>query len=421
MYTSRVEYSLEALGQVIRERREACAERMTQDDLGARAGYGAGAGVSISRIENGLTRPGPDRLKGIAKALKIGSSELQAEAEERTRELAERVDPAGRDASTTAALSIKDQAERVQNEIDHRTTVITELAEAFNVAHDRARDDFLLGFRRIALAIEGAPLPDSAELEDVEDEFDPDARTAAANRLRVSAFGVSHVLAGGVGGAAAGATAGGAAAYGTFSAAMYFGTASTGTAIGTLSGAAATNAAMAWLGGGSLAAGGAGAAGGAALLTGIVAAPALLLAIGGLIWMVRRTRKQQQELAVKLDEAAVELASTQRGFEAITDIIPRATNALDYVAVHAAHALKRWEQHLGSQPINWGSLTASQAEQYQDFVDIAASQLTVASINVQELMSSRGDERDADRVGGRGSKPGSSQDRITRLDSLGSI
>jgi membrane protein implicated in regulation of membrane protease activity len=45
-----------------------------------------------------------------------------------------------------------------------------------------------------------------------------------------------------------------------------FGTASTGTAISTLSGAAAANAALAWLGGGALAAGGGGMAAGSTLL-----------------------------------------------------------------------------------------------------------------------------------------------------------
>jgi hypothetical protein len=51
------------------------------------------------------------------------------------------------------------------------------------------------------------------------------------------------------------------------SVAMTFGTASTGTAIVSLSGAAATNAALAWLGGGALAAGGAGMAAGEAVMT----------------------------------------------------------------------------------------------------------------------------------------------------------
>ena len=52
-------------------------------------------------------------------------------------------------------------------------------------------------------------------------------------------------------------------------------TASTGTAIATLSGAAATNATLAFFGGGSLAAGGLGMAGGTAVLGGLVAGPAL--------------------------------------------------------------------------------------------------------------------------------------------------
>ncbi|MFO7961538.1 MAG: hypothetical protein R6U94_11385 [Nitriliruptoraceae bacterium] len=59
------------------------------------------------------------------------------------------------------------------------------------------------------------------------------------------------------------------------------GAASTGTAISTLGGAAATNATLAWLGGGSLAAGGMGMAGGMAVLGGLVAAP--VLAVGGLV------------------------------------------------------------------------------------------------------------------------------------------
>ena len=53
--------------------------------------------------------------------------------------------------------------------------------------------------------------------------------------------------------------------------------ASTGTAIASLSGAAATNATLAFFGGGSLAAGGLGMAGGTAVLGGLVAGPALLV------------------------------------------------------------------------------------------------------------------------------------------------
>jgi hypothetical protein len=60
-----------------------------------------------------------------------------------------------------------------------------------------------------------------------------------------------------------------------------FGTASTGAAIGGLSAAAAWNATLAWLGGGSLAAGGGGMALGTIVLGGIAVAPALM--IGGFV------------------------------------------------------------------------------------------------------------------------------------------
>ena len=79
-----------------------------------------------------------------------------------------------------------------------------------------------------------------------------------------------------------GAKAAGAAAAGyggAVTVATSIGVASTGTAISSLSGAAATNAMLAWFGGGAVAAGGGGMALGAAVLGGITILPAL--AIGG--------------------------------------------------------------------------------------------------------------------------------------------
>jgi hypothetical protein len=80
-----------------------------------------------------------------------------------------------------------------------------------------------------------------------------------------------------LGGVAGGAAGGALAAFGAYSGVMAFGAASTGTAIATLSGVAATNATLAFLGGGSLAAGGLGIASGAAVLGGLVAGPALAI------------------------------------------------------------------------------------------------------------------------------------------------
>ena len=75
------------------------------------------------------------------------------------------------------------------------------------------------------------------------------------------------------------AITGALAGLGAYGSVPLIATASTGTAISTLSGAAATNATLAWLGGGSLAAGGFGMTGGMIALGGIVAGPAL--AVGG--------------------------------------------------------------------------------------------------------------------------------------------
>lgn len=93
-------------------------------------------------------------------------------------------------------------------------------------------------------------------------------------QMQVAAVKATEVIQAGFGSLGAGALAG-IASYGG---AMMFASASTGTAIASLSGVAATNATLAWFGGGSLAAGGFGMAGGSLVLGGIVAGPALAVA-----------------------------------------------------------------------------------------------------------------------------------------------
>jgi len=78
-----------------------------------------------------------------------------------------------------------------------------------------------------------------------------------------------------------GVASGALTAMGAYGSVGMLATASTGTAIGGLSGAAATNATLAWLGGGSLAAGGGGMALGTAVLGGMVAGP--LIAVTGFV------------------------------------------------------------------------------------------------------------------------------------------
>lgn len=85
------------------------------------------------------------------------------------------------------------------------------------------------------------------------------------------------------------------AGWGTLAAISAWGTASTGTAIATLSGAAATNASFALLGGGTLAAGGGGAALGSIILTGGVAI--IAIAGTGAVMIVYHIIDKKQEFA----------------------------------------------------------------------------------------------------------------------------
>lgn len=103
-----------------------------------------------------------------------------------------------------------------------------------------------------------------------------------------------------LGGTAAGALGGALSAFGAWGAASAFATASTGTAIAGLSGAAATNATLAFFGGGSLAAGGLGMAGGTMVLGGLVAGPAL--AVMGLV-IGAKASKQKDEAYSNLAQA----------------------------------------------------------------------------------------------------------------------
>ncbi len=143
------------------------------------------------------------------------------------------------------------------------------------------------------------------------------------------------ILSGIAGGAAAGAGAG--AATGALAG---LGTASTGAAISGLSGAAATNATMAWLGGGALSAGGGGMAAGAMVMNAAIAGPALLVTGFVIGKQAAKATTKACEAETAVDVAIAELDLFDENLRAVLcrctelsgilgDLTTRGTAALD--------------------------------------------------------------------------------------------
>jgi hypothetical protein len=143
-------------------------------------------------------------------------------------------------------------------------------------------------------------------------------------------------LVGGFGALGAAASAQGAALWGVTS----FATASTGTAISGLTGAAATNATLAWLGGGSLAAGGGGMAAGAIVLNLVMVAPAALITgiTVGIVGAKQKTKAREYAATVAVSienmqtaKALLETINTRiRELQAVlSGLVNRAEHAID--------------------------------------------------------------------------------------------
>ena len=83
--------------------------------------------MSISRIESGLMSPSREKLEAIAQVFGVTASQLEQEAAKRTHTGGTRAAGKG-DGKAVRGDNIRDRIERVQQEIDRRTVLITERA-----------------------------------------------------------------------------------------------------------------------------------------------------------------------------------------------------------------------------------------------------------------------------------------------------
>lgn len=151
-------------------------------------------------------------------------------------------------------------------------------------------------------------------------------------------------------GLGAGLGNGAALAFGAYNGTMLLATASTGTAISSLGGVAATNATLAWLGGGSLAAGGYGMAGGMMVLGGIVAGPALAVfghILGNKGEEALNTARSNMETAKSVRDEAHLMADKLQAIEQVVSLADKTFSDISTNLRFAVHDLKSVIQKCG--------------------------------------------------------------------------
>lgn len=132
---------------------------------------------------------------------------------------------------------------------------------------------------------------------------------------------------------------------------MLLATASTGTAITSLGGVAATNATLAWLGGGSLASGGFGMAGGMMVLGGIVAGPALAV-FGHILGSKGETALNNalgnMEQARTVADQANLMADKLKAIETVTSLANKTFSEISTQLRYAVRAMKNTIENNGT-------------------------------------------------------------------------
>ncbi|MED4584753.1 hypothetical protein P9578_18420 [Brevibacillus choshinensis] len=239
------------------------------------------------------------------------------------------------DLNERAQVIYEDARGEMEDQKEHTTQVLAELGEL----KLRKWDEQIGRFVNVVEKVKAVEVHGNAAVDQNRQAILSKHELAEMRKVSLQA---TEVVSGGFKSLGAGALAG-VASYGG---AMMFASASTGTALSALSGVAATNATLAWFGGGSLAAGGLGMAGGAAVLGGIVAGPAI--ALGGFL-MEAKSKKNLAEAKSNLSKAkkaAEEFRTATSMMEAICDISYQFNDAIEEMSERMDTVLDRLEQAL---------------------------------------------------------------------------
>lgn len=360
-----------ALGKAVQKLRLAKRPRLTQVRLGEAAGYATGAGISISRIENGQMKPSPERFEKIAQSLGVTPTAL-LQATLATMEQLKR---------GPATDSIEERLAKIRRFEEMRARLVDDL-EAFDRASEHANEAFLVRFRNVVARVDGTPPPDPDHLaRQIREDADP--RAEAAYQLQLTTFGVEKALSraarsqGGVG-------APDSTALTAFAEAVSRESLRLGAVVPSTVPLIAFPRAIG--------------------LTGVAGGVVALVVSGAITigWQLsrsKRTARAENQLAAELADVEGGIERTRPGLLALRESILRATQILEYVAVHAAHALSRWEVQIGEGRRDWESLIATGEEnRYFEFAEIAAAQLAVVTLGYDDLLKTRGDELERTRA-----------------------
>ena len=253
--------------------------------------------------------------------------------------------------------------EDAQEELENSKTILNNTLSAYGKQKLTTIDTHLRKFIEIFDKIKNIEFANGEKIDDLSQiSITKEEMKEISNAVSL----VENILVSGI----AGVSGGILTAFGAYSGTALLATASTGTAIGTLSGAAATNATLAWIGGGSLAAGGLGVAGGTMVLGVLVAGPALLI-FGSILGA--QAKKKRDEAKAKYEQAKEykeELSLIIEKLQHITQAVQICHTVLDKFSGKLRRANKTLENILQTSGFDYQAYTDKEKEFVFVFVKI---------------------------------------------------